>query len=87
MITDKSKSGTQPNDRRSGGENASGHDENETVEPKQSSANSSGSNDGRKNEVTDNLNDCYVAVKDSILGLLALKDRAGSKQANRKQGL
>ena len=57
MITDKSKSGTQPNDRRSGGENASGHEGNETLEPKQSSASSSGSNDGRKNEVTDNLND------------------------------
>ena len=57
MITDKSKSDTQPNDRRSGGENASGHDGNETLEPKQRSANSSGSNDGRKNEVTDNINE------------------------------
>ena len=57
MITDKSNSDIQPNDRRSGGENASGHDENETVEPKQSSANSSGSNDGCSNEVTDNIND------------------------------
>ena len=57
MITDKSNSGTQPNDRRSGGENASGHDGNETLEPKHSSANSSGSNDGRKNEVTDNINE------------------------------
>ena len=57
MITDKSNSGTQPNDRRSGDESASGHDGNETLEPKQSSANSSGSNDDCKNEVTDNLND------------------------------
>jgi len=57
MITDKSKSGTQPNDHRSGDENASGHDGNETLEPKQSSANSSGSNDGCKNEVTDNINE------------------------------
>ena len=57
MITDKSNSGTQPNDRRSGGESASGNGGNETLEPKHSSASSSGSNDGRKNEVTDNLND------------------------------
>ena len=55
MITDKSNSGTQPNDRRSGGESASGNDGNETLEPKHSSAKSSGSNDGRKNEVTDNI--------------------------------
>ena len=36
VITDKSNSDIQPNDRRSGGENASGHDGNETLEPKQS---------------------------------------------------
>ena len=57
MITDKSNSGTLTTDGRSGGECASGHDGNETLEPKHSSANSSGSNDGGNNEDTDNIND------------------------------
>ena len=57
MITDKSNSDIQPNDSRSGGENASGHDGNETLEPKHSSAKSSGSNDDCNNDDTDNIND------------------------------
>ena len=50
MITDKSNSGTLTTSGRSGGERDSGQFEH-------NSANSSGSNDGCKNEVTDNLND------------------------------
>ena len=57
MITDKSNSGTLTTDGRSGGESTSGHDGNETLEPKHSSANSSRSNDDCNNDDIDNIND------------------------------
>ena len=57
MITDKSKSDTLTTDGRSSGESVSGHDGNKTLEPKHGSGNSSGSNDGCNNEVTDYIND------------------------------
>ena len=57
MITDKIYTGTLTTNGRRGGESASGHNGNETLEPKDSSGKSSRSNDDSNNEVTDNIND------------------------------
>ena len=56
VITDKSNSGNLTRAGRSDDERARGHDVHETLEPKQSSGNRYGSNDGGNNEDTDKHN-------------------------------
>ena len=56
IIITKGRNGTQTTDHRTDSENARGHDVHETFEPKHSSGNSYGSNDGGNNEDTDKHN-------------------------------